>query len=197
MDCAVKNACINKYQCTKCHGEPVAKCPICRQLYNVVTQDDKEIIFNTSGHFKVPGFRWVSAFCYGLAKNIHVEISDKATNVTMPEYLYGMIGCRSTLCYLEEKEDITDEERDLRLCALEKALPAWDNLPEIIPKLVVAKHVVCMIKEGLMLKRYIPTDAVSLATLVKYSHCGEDYVNGGVFHTLAIVDYPGGREAGV
>ena len=113
----------------------------------------------------------------------------------MPEYLYGMIGCRSTLCYLEEKEDITDEERDLRLCALEKALPAWENLPEIYPKLVVAKHVVGMIKAGLIRRRYLPTDTASLATLVEAF--GEDALNGGLFQTLAHVDYPNGRDAGV
>jgi hypothetical protein len=164
-------------------------------VYNVVTQDDNAIIFNTSGHFKVPGFRWVSAFCYGLAKNIRIEITDKETDVTMPEYLHDMIGCKSTLCYLEEKEDIAHEERDLRLCALEKALPAWENLPEIYPKLVVAQHVVGMIKAGLMTKRYLPTDAASLATLVEA--LGEDCLHGGIFQKLVHVDYPNGRGAGV
>ena len=96
-----------------------------------------------------------------------------------------------------ENIDITHEERDLRLSALEMAIPAWEMLPEIYLKLLVAKHVEAMIGEGLIRKWALGTDTASIANLVANSHCGEDYVNGGVEYTLAIVDYPDGCDRGM
>ena len=164
----------------------------------MVTQDDQQLIFNyTIGKFKIPGFRWVSAFCYGLAQNLHLNQSENQTAVCMPEFLNNMVGCKSSLYHILEKIDITHEERDLRLCAIERAIPAWEMLPEIYLRLVVAKHIEAMIREGLIQRWALGTDTASIANLVANSHCGEDYVNGGAEYTLAVVDYPDGCDRGM
>ena len=108
-----------------------------------------------------------------------------------------MIGCKSTLYCLLEKIDATDEEREIRLCNLEKAIPAWVLLPKIYVRLVVAKHVEAMIREGFIKKWALATDAESLANLVAHVSSGENYLNGGVPYTLASVDHPGRGDGGV
>ena len=96
-----------------------------------------------------------------------------------------------------EKRHITEEERDLRLCAIERDIPAWEMLPEIYVRLVVAQHIEVMIRDGLIKRRALGTDTASIANLVATSWCGESYVNGGAHNTMAIVDYPGGCDRGM
>ena len=183
MGCAVRNSTY--------HNNRDAFCPICRGQYTTVTQDDNNLTFKVSGKFKVPGFPWVSAFCMGLANNIRLETSDDQIDVYMPEYLNNMIGCKANVYWVLQADDQIEpgnssEEMEQRLCAIEDALPAWILLPDIYPKLVVAKHIERMVKDGLMEKYPLPTDTTSIeerANDLPY----ENTEDGGAEFTIAII----------
>ena len=155
MNCAVQHSTYNK--------ERGALCPICRRQYTMVTQDNNKLTFNVSGKFKVPDFPWVSAFCMGLANNIRLSVTGEKINMVIPELLTNMIGCKSTVywvitangCSFTENGDMSDDLQP-RFHAMGVAVSAWVFLPDIYPKLVIAKHVERMVKDRLMKKYPMP-----------------------------------------
>jgi hypothetical protein len=155
MDCAVRNSKYHK------NNNRCALCPLCRGPYTIVTQIDNNLKYNISGKFKVPDFPWVSAFCMGLANNLRMRVTDEKIDMSMPEYLNEMIGCTSTVYWVVGENETMSEvlngtmskEMENRFVAIGKALTAWVLLPDIYPKLVAAKHLERMVKDGLIIKK--------------------------------------------
>jgi hypothetical protein len=189
MDCAVRNSKYHK------NNNRCALCPLCRGPYTIVTQIDNNLKYNISGKFKVPDFPWVSAFCMGLANNLRMRVTDEKIDMSMPEYLTEMIGCTSTVYWVVGENETMSEvlngtmskEMENRFVAIGKALTAWVLLPDIYPKLVAAKHLERMVKDGLIKKYPLPPYVKDTTVLDdSLSHGNTD--DGGSEFTIAVVD---------
>lgn len=150
MSCAVKNSSVRECTWSFHYTEMVKKCPLCRAPYFQVTHDFNGAVYDVKKKFKIKGFPWVSSFCVGLAHNLRIKETKSEYVVFMPEYLNNMIDCRSTVYRIDAADDMRCSESKKLLDKLELDLPAWILLPEIYPKLVVAKHLERMINDGLI-----------------------------------------------